>query len=90
MAAHKDTFMQLLPSELTQLILRRLPLESLRDLRSCAHSIGTVPLHGLLTGLSIPLGDIDLDGPVSTRGDRLTAMTGYVASRTSRPVSRCR
>ena len=74
-APHQDTFTQL-PPELTELILRRLPLESLRDLRSCTWSIGAVPVDGLLKGLEIPLGELNLGSRQSTRGDRLRAMTG--------------
>ena len=68
MADHQDAFTQLLPPELTALILRRLPLESLRDLRSCARSIGSVPVHGSLKGLAIPLGELNLGNQQSTPG----------------------
>ena len=78
MTAHQITF-TLLPPELTELVLRRLPLKSLRDLRSCARSIGMVPVHGLLKGLEMPLEHLNpgnLGSQQSTRGDRLKAMTG--------------
>ena len=74
MAAHQDAFTQL-PPELTELIMRRLPLESLIDLRSCARSVGMVSVHGLLKGLEIQVGELHLGSRRLTRGGRLRDMT---------------
>ena len=57
--ANQSAFGQL-PPELTELILRRLPLDSLKDLRSCARSVGAVSVHCLLKGLSIPVNELSL------------------------------
>ena len=54
--------------------MRRLPLESIRDLRSFARSIGTVPLNGLLKGLKIPVGGTGTQ--CFELCDRLAGMTG--------------
>ena len=42
----------------------------------CARSIGSVPVHGLLKSLRIPLGELDICNPQSSRGGRLRVMTG--------------
>ena len=65
-----------IPPELTDLILRRLPLDSLRDLRLCALSVGAFPVHGLLKSMHIPLSLLDICYQKSSRGSRLKAMTG--------------
>ena len=75
MSDYQSPFSQI-PPEVTDCILHRLPLESLRDVRLCARSIGPVPVHGLIKSLHIPLGELDICDQQSSRPDRLRAMTG--------------